>query len=136
MQANLAWCNTSTLQNASQVKVWTAKFPHEFVNLYIAWKDQSNAVCRIVHIVLISCITVPYESYSTVTQLIGQIQYSYALNWENTAHSGNWKRRIRSDVDTDIFKKHFYIYIRAGTNIEIYLQTFANKMFEHLKLWC
>ena len=40
--------------------------------------------------VLISCITVLYESYSTVMQLIGQIQYSYALNWANTAHLGKY----------------------------------------------
>jgi len=25
---------------------------------------------------------------------------------------------------------------RAETNLEIYIQTFANKIFEHLKLWC
>ena len=34
----------------------------------------------IVHTVFISCITVLYESYGTVMQLIGQIQYSYAEN--------------------------------------------------------
>ena len=34
----------------------------------------------IVHTVLISCITVLYESYGTVMQLIGQIQYGYAEN--------------------------------------------------------
>ena len=37
-----------------------------------------------------SCIAVLYESYRTVTQLIGQIQYSYALNWANTAHLGKY----------------------------------------------
>ena len=46
--------------------------------LYFAWEDQSNAVYRIVHMVLINCITVLYESYSTVMQLIGQIQYTLA----------------------------------------------------------
>ena len=35
---------------------------------------------RIVHTVLINCITVLHESYRTVMQLIGQIQYSYAEN--------------------------------------------------------
>ena len=48
--------------------------------LYFAWEDQSDAAYRIVHTVLINCITVLYESYSTVMQLIGQIQYSYAEN--------------------------------------------------------
>ena len=33
---------------------------------------------RIVHTLLISCITVLYESYRTVMQLIGQIQYTWA----------------------------------------------------------
>ena len=33
---------------------------------------------RIVHTVLISCINVLYESYSTVMQLIGQIQHTWA----------------------------------------------------------
>ena len=46
--------------------------------LYFVWEDQSNVACRIVHTVLISCITVLYESYRTVMQLIGKIQYSYA----------------------------------------------------------
>ena len=48
--------------------------------LFFAWEDQSNAAYRIVHTVLISCITALYESYSTVMQLIGRIQYSYAEN--------------------------------------------------------
>ena len=39
--------------------------------LYFAWEDQSDAI---VHTVLISCITVLYESYRTVLQLIGQIR--------------------------------------------------------------
>ena len=30
----------------------------------------------------------------------------------------------------------YYIDIRAGMNIKIHLQTFANKMFEHSKLRC
>ena len=51
-----------------------------FTILYFAWKDQSDAAYRILHTVLINCITVLYESYSTVMQLIGQIQYSYAEN--------------------------------------------------------
>ena len=49
--------------------------------LYFAWEDQSVAASCIFHIVSISCITALYESYSTVMQLIGQIQYT----WENTA---------------------------------------------------
>ena len=48
--------------------------------LYFAWEDQSNAAYRILHTVLINCITVLYESYSTVMRLIGQIQHT----WENT----------------------------------------------------
>ena len=48
--------------------------------LYFTWEDQSDAVYRIVHTVLISCKTVLYESYRTVMQLIGQIQYSYVKN--------------------------------------------------------
>ena len=48
--------------------------------LYFAWEDQSDAMYRILHTVLINCITVLYESYSTVMQLIGQIQYSYVEN--------------------------------------------------------
>ena len=59
-------------------------FNHYFflytVILYFAWEDQSDAAYRIVHTVLISCITVLYESYRTVMHLIGQIQYSYAEN--------------------------------------------------------
>ena len=58
--------------------------------LYFAWEDQSDAVYRIVHTVLINCITVLYESYSTGMQLIGKIQYSYTLNWANTAHLGKY----------------------------------------------
>ena len=48
--------------------------------LYFAWEDQSDSVYHILHTVLINCITVLYESYSTVMQLIGQIQYSYVEN--------------------------------------------------------
>ena len=48
--------------------------------LYFAWEDQSDAAYRILHTVLINCITVLCESYSTVMQLIGQIQYSYVEN--------------------------------------------------------
>ena len=48
--------------------------------LYFAWEDQSDAAYRIVYTVLFSCVAVLYESYSTVMQLIGQIQYSYAEN--------------------------------------------------------
>ena len=62
--------------------------------LYFVWEDQSNAAYCIVHTVLINCITVLYKSYSTVTQLIGQI-YSYALNWENTAHLGKCSTVMR-----------------------------------------
>ena len=58
--------------------------------LYFAWEDQSDAAYRILHTVLINYITVLYESYSTVMQLIGQIQYSYALDWANTAHLGKY----------------------------------------------
>ena len=58
--------------------------------LYFVWEDQSDAAYRIVHTVLINCITVLYESYSTVMCLIGKIQHSYVLNWENTAHLGKY----------------------------------------------
>ena len=51
---------------------------------------SSDAAYRIVHTVLINCITVLNESYSTVMQLIEQIQYSYALNLANTAHLGKY----------------------------------------------
>ena len=52
--------------------------------LYFAWEDQSDAAYRILHTILISCITVLYESYRTVKQLIGKMQYSYVFNWANT----------------------------------------------------
>ena len=55
-------------------------------------EDQSNAVYCIFHAVLISCITVLYESNRTVMQLIGQIQngkvqiqHSYAENYLRNA---------------------------------------------------
>ena len=63
--------------------------------LYFAWEDQSDAAYRIVHAVLINCITVLYESYSTVMQLIGKIQYSYALNWADTVHLGKYNTVMR-----------------------------------------
>ena len=63
---------------------------------YFAWEDQSDATYCIVHTVLISCITVLYESYKTAVKLIGQIQYNYALNWENTEHSGKYNTAMRS----------------------------------------
>ena len=34
----------------------------------------------VLYTVLINCITALYESHRTVTQLIGQIQYSYVEN--------------------------------------------------------
>ena len=46
--------------------------------LHFAWEDQSDAAYHIVHTVLINCITVLYESYSTVMRLIGQIQHTWA----------------------------------------------------------
>jgi len=48
--------------------------------LYFAWEDQSKKVCCIDHKVVINCITVLYEPYNTVMQLIGYIQHCYALN--------------------------------------------------------
>ena len=57
--------------------------------LYFAWDDQSDAVHCIVHTVLISSITVLYESYSTVMHLIGQIQYSYAENLFKECYKNN-----------------------------------------------
>ena len=51
---------------------------HGYCILYFAWEDQSDSMYRIVHTRLISCITVLYESYSTVMHLIGQIQYTWA----------------------------------------------------------
>ena len=48
--------------------------------LYFAWEDQSEKVCCIAHKVVINCITVLYEPYSTVMHLIGHIQHCYALN--------------------------------------------------------
>ena len=48
--------------------------------LYFAWEDQSEKVCCIDHNVVINCITVLYEQYSTVMRLIGHIQHCYALN--------------------------------------------------------
>ena len=37
----------------------------------------------------------------------------YIINFSMQDGVGSWKRRIRSDADTDadIFKKHFYIYV-------------------------
>ena len=46
--------------------------------LYFVWEDQSDVAYRILHTVLINCITVLYESYSTVMRLIGKIQYTWA----------------------------------------------------------
>ena len=48
--------------------------------LYFAWEDQSEKVYCIAHKVVINCITVLYEPYSTVMRLIGHIQHCYALN--------------------------------------------------------
>ena len=48
--------------------------------LYFAREDQSDAAYCIVHTVLINCITVLYESYSTVMRLLEQIQHSSAEN--------------------------------------------------------
>ena len=48
--------------------------------LYFTWEDQSDAVYRNVHTILINYIAVLYESYITVMCLIGQIQCSYAEN--------------------------------------------------------
>ena len=42
-----------------------------------------------IYTVLISCITVLYESYRTVMQLIGQIQYSYAENLFKECYENN-----------------------------------------------
>ena len=50
--------------------------------LYFAWEDQGDAIYCIFHTVLISCISV------SCTAIIGQMQYSYALNWANTEHLG------------------------------------------------
>jgi len=50
------------------------------VIMYFAWEDQSEKVCRIDHKVVINCITVLYEPYSTVMHLIVHIQHCYALN--------------------------------------------------------
>ena len=55
--------------------------PATFIDLHIAilyfmWEDQIDAAYRIVHTVLINCISVLYELYSTVMQLIGQIQHT------------------------------------------------------------
>ena len=47
---------------------------------YFAWEDKSEKVCCIDHKVVINCITVLYEPYSTVMCLIGHIQHCYALN--------------------------------------------------------
>ena len=58
--------------------------------LYFAWENQGAAACCIFHIILISCITVLYESYSTVMLLIGQIQYSYVDIWANTVCLGKY----------------------------------------------
>ena len=48
--------------------------------LYFAWEDQSEKVCCIAHKVVINCITVLYEPYSTVMRLIGHLQHCYAFN--------------------------------------------------------
>ena len=48
--------------------------------LYFAWEDKSKKVCCIVHTVVINCITVLYEPYSTVMCLIGHVKLCYALN--------------------------------------------------------
>ena len=59
------------------------------VILYFVWEDQSDAMHRIVHTVLISIITVLYESYRTIMQLIGQTQYSYAENLFKECYENN-----------------------------------------------
>ena len=46
--------------------------------------------------VLISCITVLYESCRTVMQLIVQTQYSFVLNWANTAHLGKYSTVVEN----------------------------------------
>ena len=86
----------------------------------LSWEDQSNAAHRIVHTVLISCITVLYESYRTVMQLIGQIQHTlgkystvmqriYLRNVTKTAHCKSLKPAklilpIRSAVRNRLYK--------------------------------
>ena len=74
--------------------------------LYFVWEDQSDAMFRIVHTPLISCITVLYETCRTVMQLIGQIQYSYALNWANTAHLGKYSTVMRRIYLRNVMKKN------------------------------
>ena len=53
---------------------------HTVSILYFAWEEQSEKVCCIDHKVVIYCITVLYEPYSTVMLLIGHIQHCYAFN--------------------------------------------------------
>ena len=60
--------------------------------LYFVWEDQSDAAYRIVHTVLINCITVLYESYSTVMCLIGKIQHT----WANTVQLRMWRIYLRN----------------------------------------
>ena len=44
------------------------------------------------------------KSYCTVMQLIGQIQYSYVLNWANTAHLG---KLIQYSYSENLFKEYY-----------------------------
>ena len=52
----------------------------------------------IVHTVLISNITVLYESYRTVMQLFGQIQYSYVENLFKECYKNNPLGQHMSDT--------------------------------------
>jgi len=47
------------------------------IYLYFSWEDQRDSTYCIFHTILISCITVLYESYRKVVRLIGQIQNAF-----------------------------------------------------------
>ena len=71
---------TSTIDVFMHVTCIHTHTAHYRTILYFAWEDQSEKVCCIDHKVVINCITVLYEPYSTVMCLIGHIQHYYALN--------------------------------------------------------
>ena len=95
LYAKIKSYEASKFKNGSHIVCEKVPFCKSGHILYFVWEDQYNVAHCIVHSVLISCITVLYESYRTILQLIGQIQYSYVLNLANTAHLGECSTVMR-----------------------------------------
>ena len=52
-----------------------------------------------------------YHALGFNYHILPVIYFDVWLQWDRKSNkTGSWKRRIRSDMDTDNFKIHFYIY--------------------------